>query len=110
MNRIGVIGGVILLALAAPMVACTWVPLTDAGKRVRILSADEDAGCQKIGRATAKTRDQVALFARNDRKVREELEALGRNEAAELGGNAIAPLGEAVDGRQSFEVYRCGSP
>ena len=110
MNQNAVAGGILLIAMAVTALACTWAPLTDGGRGVRVLQESEVTQCQKLGRATSKTRDTVALFARNDRKIREEIESLARNEAAELGGDAVVPIGAATDGRQSFDVYRCGTP
>ena len=110
MKPIEISGAPIMLAIVVPMLACTWVPLTSEGRSVRILQASDVTDCRKIGRATSQSRDRVAIFARSDRKVREELEALAKNEAAELGGDAIVPIGTPADGRQSFDVYRCETP
>ncbi len=98
----------IVCAVALCVSGCTWVSVTEEGKDVRVLQANATAGCEKIGNVSAKTTDHVTIFARSDRKIQEELESLARNEATELGGNAIAPVGGPVDGRQSFDVYRCG--
>lgn len=100
----------ILAAIAASVLGCTWVPLTDAGRSVRTLPASAVAGCEKVGTTRSKTSDRVVIFARTERKVREELESLARNEAADVGGNAIVPIDAVVDGRQSFDIYRCGTP
>ena len=110
MNRIGTSNGLVIFAILVPMFACTWVPLTDEGARVRILKASEVAGCEKLAETTSRTSDRVVIFARSDRKVREELDSFARNEAADLGGDAIAPIGTPKNGRQSFGVYRCESP
>ena len=109
MKAIGTASALIIFAIVVPVLACTWVPLTSRGQSVRILQASEVANCEKIGETTATTRDRVIIFARSDRKVREELESLARNEAAELGGDAIVRIGTATDGRQVFHVYRCES-
>lgn len=98
----------IVCAVALCVSGCTWVSVTEEGKDVRVLRANATAGCEKIGNVSAKTTDHVTIFARSDRKIQEELESLARNEATELGGDAIVPVGSAVDGRQSFDVYRCG--
>ena len=98
---------VIMCAITASTLGCTWVPLTEEGRNVRILQASAAADCQKISTVSSKTADRVVIFARSDRKVREELESLARNEAADGGGNAIVPIGAMVNGRQSFDVYRC---
>jgi hypothetical protein len=107
MNPIGTSNGLIMFAILVPMFACTWVPLTNEGQGVRILRESEVVDCEKIGETTARTSDRVVIFARSDRKVREELDSLARNEAADLGGDAIVRIGTATDGRQSFGVYRC---
>jgi hypothetical protein len=92
------------------MLGCTWVPITSEGQNVRIARSTEVADCKKIGTTTAKTSDRAVFFARSDRKMREELDALARNEAAELGGDAVVAHGSAKDGRQTFDVYRCETP
>ena len=110
MKWIRIVSGIVKVAIVAPMLGCTWVPLSSEGRNVRMLASSEAADCERIGEASARTTDRVVIFARTDRKVREELESLARNEAAELGGNAIAPIGTATNGRQSFDVYRCETP
>ena len=100
---------VFMLAVILPTLACNWVPLTIEGENVRVLQADAVADCQKVGNVTSKTSDRIIIFARSDRKIREELESLSRNEAVGLNGDAIVPIGTESGGRQSFEVYRCNS-
>jgi hypothetical protein len=99
----------IVCTVALCVSGCTWVSVTEEAQNVRVLQANATAGCQKIGNVSAKTTDHVTIFARSDRKIQTELESLARNEATELGGDAIAPVGTVKDGRQSFDVYRCGS-
>jgi len=96
------------LALLVAVIGCTWVPLTSEGENVRIRRASEVAACEKLGTTTSKTADRVVLFARTDRKVHDELESLARNEAAEMGGDTVVPTGPVSEGRQAFDVYRCG--
>jgi hypothetical protein len=107
---IRITGAVIMCAIAVPTLGCTWVPLSDEGGNVRILHASAVADCQKISTVSSKTADRFLIFARSDRKIREELESLARNEAADSGGNAIVPIGTMANGRQSFDVYRCQDP
>ena len=85
---------------------CSWVALTPEGETVRIGSATETSACERLGKTNAKTSARI-VFARSDDKIREELEALARNEAAAMGGNAVVPVGVPEDGRQTYEVYRC---
>jgi hypothetical protein len=98
---------IFMLAILVPALGCTWVPLTSEGEKVRVLQEGAVTDCQKVGKVTSKTSDRIWIFARTDRKVREELESLSRNEAVDLNGDAIVPIGAVTEGRQTFEVYRC---
>ena len=100
---------VFMLSVMLPTLACNWVPLTSEGEKIRVLQAGAVSDCQKVGTVTSKTSDRIIIFARSDRKIREELESLSRNEAVGLNGDAIVPIGTESGGRQSFEVYRCKS-
>ena len=88
-------------------VGCTWVPVTPEGKQVQTLTPEAARSCERLGRTTSKVADHVWIFARNERAVREELVSLARNEAALMGGDAVAPETSPEGGRQSFGVYRC---
>jgi len=98
---------VMICAVTVSTLGCTWVPLTAEGRNVRILQEIAAADCEKISTVNAKTAERVGLFARSDRKVREELESLAKNEAAVKDGNAIVPIETMTNGRQSFIIYRC---
>ena len=109
MGRMGRAAGLVWLALSGAG-ACTWVDLTEPGRNVRVVPADAVAACEKLGTANVRTTDRIGPIARSERKVHEELDALGRNEAAALGGDTLVPLGPIREGRRSFEVYRCPTP
>jgi hypothetical protein len=102
-------GGILVLCVLAAGLGCAWVTLTPEGSGVRILQASQVAGCEKLGQVSSKTTDRIAIFARTERKVREEVTYLARNDAAEMGGDAIVPAGPLAGGRQSFDAYRCGA-
>jgi hypothetical protein len=104
MKRRIVLAGAGLGALA---IACNWVPLTEAGKAVRVAQAAETRGCESMGRTHAQTTDRVVLFARQQTTIEKELQSLARNEAALMGGDTIAAATPIEGGRQSFDVYRC---
>ena len=97
-----------LVVVAALLLACVdWVPLTAEGQRVRVASAAEVAGCKLLGTATARTKVTVGPMARDEAKIEAELEALARNEAGTMGGNAIVPTGPVDWDHRSYEVRRC---
>lgn len=87
--------------------ACAWVELTPAGKKVRVLNATEVSSCRHIGRTTATVADDVAGMKRREHIVKDNLEMLARNAAAEMGGDTIVPSSEIKDGNQTFKVYKC---
>jgi hypothetical protein len=89
---------------------CTWVKPTPGGNQVRVASGPgEVAGCQKIGVTTVSLLDRVSFYKRKPEKVEDELSVLGRNSAAEMGGDTILPVSEVFQGERRFAVYRCRS-
>jgi metal-sulfur cluster biosynthetic enzyme len=97
-----------LLVAVCALGACTWVKLEDAGKRVRVVTDSASvSGCEEKGQIAASVRDRVAFVKREGAKVRDEVEALARNQAAELGADTIIAAGEMDHGEQQFRAYRC---
>jgi hypothetical protein len=96
-----------LVLIAAVTAGCTWVRLSEGGEAVRVVDAVEGAGCERIGRVTATSREAVAGVDRSLDKVREELQTLARNEAATLGANAVVATSPIEDGRQNYDALRC---
>ena len=96
------------IALCVAATGCSWVQLTEAGSAIRVGTAEEVVSCEKLGTTRTKTSDRALIFSRRHAKVDEELEFLARNEAAELDGDTVVPLGPTSDdGRRSFGIYRC---
>lgn len=87
---------------------CSWVSTTRQGENVRVVSVSEAQGCKNLGQTKVSLRDYIVEgFKRDERKVARELTVLGRNSAAEMGGDTISPASEIVNGSQSFDVYKC---
>ena len=91
--------------------ACTYGIVLDAGGQS--VSTDWNgqrvAGCRDIGKVTVSVMSRVGPVDRNDIKVRDELEIMARNQAAQMHADTITPLGEPRDGEQSWEAYSCGT-
>jgi hypothetical protein len=103
MVRLAAVAGAALIAGG-----CTWVKLTSPGEGVRVGTASQVAACERLGATHAKTSTKVGFFSRSRKKIDEEIERLARNEAADMGGNAIVAQGPtSSEGRRSFDVYRC---
>ena len=98
---------VLLLATAA-LSACTWVKPTGGGDAVRVAYDGNVSGCRDAGAISVSVTDKVAFYHRPDLKVRDELETLARNQAAEIPADTIKPNSEPKDGSQQFQAYVCG--
>jgi hypothetical protein len=86
---------------------CTWVSLSAGGEQVQYANQTAVEACRQLGKTRAHTKATVWIFARSESTIREELRSLARNDAAEMGGTTVAPLGEVEDGEQSFGIYVC---
>jgi hypothetical protein len=101
-------GAGFVFALLLPVLsACTWVPLTAEGARVQLRTPEQARACVPKARVTVSVKDKIAGIARNEDKVRGELETLARNEAARGVGNAVVAESEPTDGSQVFRIYQC---
>jgi hypothetical protein len=98
------LAAVIVLAALAP--GCTFVKYTEAGAKVRVATADEVVACERVGAASATTKDRI-LLPRVEDKVKRELDTLACNEAAAIGGDTVVPEGPREKGTQRYIVYRC---
>ena len=99
--------GLLVIGLAIGLPGCTWVEHTDAGKEVRVLSAEEAAGCERRGTVTATTRDRALGLERREEIVEGELDTLAANQAVTVGGDSIVREGTREKGTQTYGVYRC---
>ncbi len=107
--------GLVLIAILPVvllmLMGLKWVKLTPEGEKVRVLEANEVATCKKLGRTNVSLRAKVGILKRKEAKVREELSVLGRNSAAEMGGDTIVGMTADIgEGKQTFAVYKCVNP
>ncbi len=87
---------------------CSWVRLNEAGQRVRVAKdASQVAGCTEMAEMTTSVADKIAFIPRESAKVRDEVEALAREQAAEVDADTVLATSEVVDGAQNFKAYRC---
>lgn len=91
-----------------------WVKLTPEGEKVRVLDKNEVTSCKKLGSTTASLVSKIAIWDRNEKKIKQELEYLARNSAAsdfkEQHADTVVPASEIEDGKQKFDVYKCVNP
>ena len=100
------------LAGAILLSACTYgIVLDPGGQDVRV-AWNGNTGirpCRDVGKVTVSVLSRVGPVDRNDIKIRDELEIMARNQAAQMHADTIVPLGEPRDGEQSWEGYACGT-
>jgi hypothetical protein len=101
-------GGIILAVALASLSACTWVKPTISAENVRVAYDGNVGGCRAAGDISVSVADKIAFYHRSDLKVRDELETLARNQAAEIPADTIKPASEPKDGAQNFSAYICG--
>lgn len=88
--------------------ACTWVEPTKESSNVTLVKDFNVKTCKKITSTTANVAAKVGIIERNVDTITEELIALAKNRAAELGADSIVSKGPAVNGTMTFDVYKCG--
>lgn len=94
-------------ALALAVTGCTTVKLDPSAQDVEVLRAERVQDCKRLGQTRVSVAENVGFIARGDRAIRNDLEKLARNSAAEMGGDTITPATEVQNGKQSFGVYDC---
>ena len=97
-----------LSSVAVLLAACTWVRPTHGGDAVRVAYDGNVTGCRDAGAISVSVADKVGIYHRPELKVRDELETLARNQAADIPADTIKPTSEPREGEQKFEAYVCG--
>ena len=97
----------ILLSTAALMGGCAAVNLTSLGAGVRLASPEAVVTCTNVGRLTASVVHKAGFIPRHPDAVQDNLNVTARNTAAGMDGDTIVPASKVLEGRQTFEVYRC---
>jgi len=93
----------VVLALAG----CSFVELEPKAKNI-IVAPNTDA----LNRCTDMGTTSVSLWSRAENlqtpeQIEEQLTILGRNSAAKMGANAIAPASPIVEGQRTYRIYNC---
>ena len=100
----------LLLLIPVLLSACSWgITMDPAAKNVRTAWSGDVSGCRELGKVTVSVMDHVGPVDRNNITVRDELEVLARNQAAEMHADTIKPLAEPSNGSQPWGAYQCGA-
>ena len=90
--------------------SCATVPLTEGGKKVRVLAPDEVSSCKELGKTNTSVTATALGMPRPPETIAMELASIGRNSASNMGGDTIVPLTVIAEGRQTFVIYKCINP
>ena len=90
--------------------SCSTVPLSEGGKKVRLLEPNEVSSCKKLGKTRTSVTAKALGIPRPPETIAAELASIGRNSAANMGGDTIVPLTVINEGKQTFVVYKCVNP
>jgi hypothetical protein len=97
----------LMIAVAALALAgCTMVKVSEAGKRVNMVTADQVFNCTKIGTVSTTVLDNIVGIPRNEQKVQAELDRLARDQAVLLKANTLV-RDSIRDGLGSYTAYNC---
>mgnify|MGYP001599623474 FL=1 len=110
MPRLSATAAILLCTLS--LAACTYgIRLDPGGERVRTAWNGNSGirGCRDVGKVTVSVLSRIGPIDRNDIKVRDELEIMARNQAAQMRADTITPLGDPRDGEQAWEAWDCGN-
>lgn len=87
--------------------ACQWVKPTEGATHVSLVKHAHIVNCEKLGLTTSTVKARIGIVRRKEAEVVDDLVALAKNEATELGGDTIVAQGPLQEGQQAFEIYRC---
>lgn len=100
----------LLLAPVLLLSACSWgIRMDAAARNVRTAWNGNVSGCRELGKITVSVMDHIGPVNRNNITVRDELEVLARNQAADMHADTVKPLAEPVNGSQPWGAYQCGA-
>lgn len=93
----------VALTLSVVATGCSFVKLQPDAQDIAVLDQQRAQNCKKVGQ----TKVSVAAAGRGEKFVREDLETLARNSAADMGGDTVAPLTAIQEGKQTYGIYKC---
>ena len=97
----------LIMVVVGSLAACATVRLTSSGEKARLLTVDEAANCEKLGRTVINIKPSLLSVPRPQAVIVKDLRILARNNAANMGGDTVAPVSGVSNGQQTFEVYKC---
>jgi hypothetical protein len=103
------------LLIALTLISCSFVEplpgehhITQVSRTLVIPESDPQSDlCKTLKEMLFETKTTTFFIERSDKAIAEELQILARNEAIRSRANAIWPITEIENGKQSFLILRC---
>jgi acetylglutamate synthase len=96
-----------LCGFVALLQACSFVSPNANSQYVALVKPNAVGNCKNMGETTVKTLSKVVIVPRSGDKQFNELLTLAKNQAVVMEGDTVVAKGAAVNGEQTFGVYRC---
>lgn len=98
----------VISLLFASLSACSWVEISEEGKKVSVVKSFNVEGCKKLGQTVSQVRHtSIGGMERDKEQVVQELTVLAQNQAAKMGGDSVVAKDDYDTGFMSFEIYKC---
>ena len=97
----------VLFMIIIGLSACTWIEPTKESLNVILVKPGNVSNCQRVGTTNATVTHKIGVLTRDEQAVTEDLILVAKNSVAKMGGDSIVAKGPNVDGKMSFDVYKC---
>jgi len=96
-----------LLMIIIGISACTWIEPTKESLEVILVKPGNISFCDKLGTTHVTVTHKIGILTRDEKAVTEDLITVAKNNAAKKGGDSIVARGENIEGKMSFDIYKC---
>ena len=94
-----------LLVITICISACTWIEPTKESLEVILVKPGTIS--DKLGTTYVTVTHKIGILTRDEKAVTEDLITVAKNNAAKEGGDSIVARGENIEGKMSFDIYKC---
>lgn len=94
-------------ACAAILGGCSFVNVEPNARDVLVLANERVQDCKRLGQTRVSVAAQIGFIKRREKDVRQDLESLARNSAADMGGDTVTSESGIKEGKQTYGIYDC---
>lgn len=93
--------------LLAGITACNVIPARPGAEHIAVAEESALSACERKGATTVSVLHRAGFVERTDAAIADDLARLAANDAVDLGGDTMAPLGPVSEGKRKFAIYKC---